>query len=39
MGICAADVGQREYNILKDRRNILGLVVIPVLKETVKEIS
>jgi hypothetical protein len=30
----AADVGQREYNIYKGRRNILGQVVILVLEKT-----
>jgi hypothetical protein len=36
MGIHAADVGQREYNIYKGRRNILGQVVILVLERQSK---
>jgi hypothetical protein len=34
MGTCScSDVGQREYNIYKGRRNILGQVVILVLEK------
>jgi hypothetical protein len=34
MGICStADVGQREYNIYKGKRNTLGQVVILVLEK------
>jgi hypothetical protein len=35
----AADVGQREYNIYKGRRNILGQVVILVLEKDKVEIN